>query len=63
MYYGFILLDKGDDPDSTLMKKGVFRVFKDGDGTSNTTTWANGSYLEMEEEPLQLPYQLQVAAP
>jgi len=55
MYHGFVLLDKGDDPNNTLMKKGVYRVFKDGDGISASTTWANVATFEPEEEPLDLP--------
>ena len=55
MYHGFVLLDKGDDPNNTLMKKGVYRVFKDGDGISTTTTWANVATFDAGEEPLDLP--------
>lgn len=55
MYYGFVMLDKGDDPKSVLMKKGVYRVFKDGDGTSTTTSWANAAPFDEDEDPLDLP--------
>ena len=55
MYYGFVMLDKGDDPKSVLMKKGVYRVFKDGDGTSTTTSWANATPFDEDEDPLDLP--------
>lgn len=55
MYYGFVLLDKGDDPQSVLMKKGVYRVFKDGDGSSTTTSWANAAPFDEDEDPLDLP--------
>ncbi|MBQ4296210.1 MAG: hypothetical protein II755_11565 [Prevotella sp.] len=55
MYYGFVLLEKGDDPNNTLMKEGVYRVLKDGDGSSPTTSWANAGIFDPEEEPLELP--------
>ena len=37
--YAFVMLDKGYDPDGTLMDIGVFRVFRDGDALSIRTTW------------------------
>lgn len=37
--YGFVLLEKGSDPNKKLMDVGVYRVFKDGDGISEPTTW------------------------
>ena len=55
MYYGFVLLEKGDDPNNKLMKTGVYRVFKDGDGNSTVTSWANAAIFDPEEEPLELP--------
>ena len=39
LVYGFVMVDKGSDPDNKLMKTGVFRAFKDGDGISGPTTW------------------------
>lgn len=39
LYYAFIMVEKGNDPDNELMKEGVFRVFKDKDGLSVNTTW------------------------
>ncbi len=59
MYHGFVLLEKGSDPNNTLMKKGTFRVFKDGDGISSTTTWANTAIFDPDDEPLQLPQPLE----
>ena len=38
-YYGFVMTDKGSDPNHKLMDVGVYRVFKDGDGISEPTTW------------------------
>ena len=37
--YAFVMVEKGPDPSGILMKEGVFRVFKDGDGFSEYTTW------------------------
>lgn len=37
--YAFVMVEKGDDPDSKLMDEGVFRVFEDGNGTALLTTW------------------------
>lgn len=39
LYYAFIMIEKGEDPDNILMQEGYFRVFKDEDGLSVTTTW------------------------
>ena len=38
-FYGFVMLDKDDDPDKTVMPVGSFRIFKDKDGLSVPTTW------------------------
>ena len=37
--YGFVMVEKGNDPNKKLMKTGVYRAFKDGDGLSVPTTW------------------------
>lgn len=39
LYYAFIMIEKGYDPDNILMQEGYFRVFKDEDGLSVTTAW------------------------
>ncbi|MCR8872945.1 fimbrillin family protein [Phocaeicola barnesiae] len=39
LYYAFILVEKGYDPDGILMDEGYFRVFKDEDGLSVNSTW------------------------
>ena len=41
--YAFIMVDKGYDPEGVLMKKGVFRVFDDGDNISYPITWNHSS--------------------
>ena len=39
LYWGFAFLEKSDDPDNMLVPVGTIRVFKDGDGWSEKTTW------------------------
>ena len=43
LYYAFIMVEKGDDPDHKLMDEGIFRVFRDQDGISVNTTWPEAS--------------------
>ena len=44
MYYAFVMLEKSDDPDSHIVPVGTYRVFKDGDNFSNTTSYFSGAY-------------------
>ncbi len=37
--YAFIMVEKGSDPNKTLMEEGIFRVFEDQDGMSEYTSW------------------------
>lgn len=37
--YAFVMVDKGNDPNSRLMAKGVFRVFEDQDAMSEYVSW------------------------
>lgn len=39
LYYAFVMVEKGEDPDNNLMQEGYFRVFKDEDGLSVPTSW------------------------
>lgn len=39
---GFILKEKGDDPEGTLVPVGTFRFFTDQDGMCEATTWPYG---------------------
>jgi hypothetical protein len=39
IYYAFVMVDKGDDPSNLLMAEGVYRVFNDGDGLAEATSW------------------------
>lgn len=46
LYNGFVLLDKSDDPYPYLVPVGTIRVFKDGDGWSEATTWPGINMLK-----------------
>lgn len=37
--YAFVMVDKGDDSEHLLMDKGIFRVFRDGNGVALNATW------------------------
>lgn len=39
LYYAFVMVKKGDDPNHKIMNEGVFRVFKDSDGISVRSNW------------------------
>jgi hypothetical protein len=39
LYYGFLMLEKGDDPEGRVMDPGRYRIIKDGDGLSEYTKW------------------------
>ncbi len=39
LYYAFVMVEKGSDPNHKLMDEGVFRVFKDGDGLASNYSW------------------------
>ena len=43
LYYAFIMVEKGSDPNHDLMEEGIFRVFKDKDGLSVNTTWSRAT--------------------
>lgn len=42
LYYAFVMIEKGADPNHYLMDEGIYRVFKDGDGLSEPAS--NASY-------------------
>ena len=42
IYYAFVMVEKGEDPENKLMKEGVFRVFHDQDGLAVNATWPGG---------------------
>ncbi len=39
LYYAFIMVEKGYDPNGIIMKEGVFRVFKDEDALAENYSW------------------------
>lgn len=39
LYYAFVMVEKGDDPNHQLMNEGVFRVFRDKDFLAVNATW------------------------
>ena len=39
LYYAFVMVEKGDDPNHQLMDEGVFRVFRDKDFLAVNATW------------------------
>lgn len=41
LYYGFIFVEKSDDPNEELINVGDFRSFKDSDGISYPTSWTS----------------------
>ena len=41
LQYAFVMVDKSDDPKPYIIPVGAFRVIKDGDGFSPTTSWAS----------------------
>ena len=53
LYYAFVMVKKGDDPNHRLMEEGVFRVFKDSDGISVKSNWnpssASPAHLSPED--------------
>ena len=49
LYYGFVMVDKGDDPNKKLMNVGVFRIFKDGDDISESTSWDRASLIRQSQ--------------
>lgn len=40
-HYAFIMLEKGDDPDDTLVDVNTYRIFKDGDGLAVRNNWTS----------------------
>lgn len=51
LYYAFIMVEKGADPNNYLMKEGIFRIFKDQDGLSVLTTWNGNAKVFGAEAP------------
>lgn len=43
--YAFVVLEKGADPDNSLVEVGTYRIIKDGNGLASNTTWTKISKL------------------
>lgn len=43
IYYAFVMVDKSDDPSHRIMDVGEFRVFMDGDGLAEPSSWARSA--------------------
>jgi hypothetical protein len=54
LYWGFVMLEKSADPDNMLVPVGTLRVFKDGNGWSELTTWPTVN-LQMGNDHNSLP--------
>ena len=39
LHHGFVMVEKGDDPEHHIMSEGVFRLFRDGDGLATPVLW------------------------
>ena len=50
-YYAMSLIDKTDDQSMVFMTKNAYRIFKDGDGLSEYTTWTASSRALPEWAP------------
>ena len=44
--YAFVMVDKGADPNDTLVAVGTFRVFKDNDGLAANAVWPTALLLK-----------------
>ena len=61
LYYAFVMVEKGDDPNHKVMEAGYFRVFKDKDGLSVPTSWNPSSAPTLSGSPIQ-PGSLELVA-
>ena len=56
LYYAFVMVEKGDDPNHQLMDEGVFRVFRDQDGLSVNSTWPSSTRSIAKGNGWQAPW-------
>ncbi len=56
LYYAFVLVEKGDDPEHILMEEGIFRVFHDQDGLSVNSTWPSFTRSIAKDNGWQTPW-------
>lgn len=50
---GFIMKEKGPDPDHKLVEVGTYRFFKDKDGMSEATSWPYGTQYDTKKRVKQ----------
>lgn len=56
LYHGFVMVEKGPDPEGILMDEGVFRLFKDSDGLSNHVDWDQAPSVRSRSATGTSPY-------
>ncbi len=49
IYYAFVMLDKGSDPDNELVDEGTYRIFIDSDGLAKNSTWDKSAIISTEK--------------
>ena len=57
IYYAFVMVKKGEDPNHQLMEEGIFRVFHDQDGLAVNATWpGEAKEFRSEVKGLEAPW-------
>lgn len=54
IYYAFVMLEKGDDPNYDLMDVNVYRVFYDSDGLAENSYWNKSKKINQQINPIFL---------
>jgi hypothetical protein len=54
LYYSFVVLEKGYDPNKELMNVGEYRIFTDSDGLAENTTWNKSTKINSQEHSVLL---------
>lgn len=49
IYYAFVMLDKGSDPDNEVVDEGTYRIFIDSDGLAKNSTWDKSAIISTEK--------------
>lgn len=50
-HYAFVMVDKGSDPNGTLMPVNAYRIFRDNDGLSVWTEWPGINFRGVNQRP------------
>lgn len=56
LYYAFVMVEKGDDPNHELMNEGIFRVFRDQDGLSVNASWPATTRVKSQSNNWNAPW-------